>query len=60
MDTGHAMACDIVSLHVPLKKQESHATGCLINKNNIQYLQADGLFINTSRGGVVDEKALLA
>lgn len=59
-DIKSAMACDVVSLHVPYSQQGKHATDHLINNDNIQSLQPNALFINTSRGGVVEEKALLA
>lgn len=51
--------CDIVTLHVPFTRQGAYPTHYLINKENIKYLKSNSLLINTSRGGVVDEKALL-
>ncbi len=54
------LACDIVSLHVPFTTEGKHATHDLINKHAISQLKSDGLFINTSRGEVVDEPELLA
>jgi len=50
---------DIVSIHVPLKKYGKYPTNHLINCKNIIHLNPNGLFINTSRGGVVDENALI-
>lgn len=55
-----ALACDIVSLHVPLTQSGKHTTKYLINADNINQLKPDGLFINAARGGVVDERALLS
>jgi len=49
---------DIVSVHVPLVKEGKHATRGLINQSFIKSLSSDGIFINTSRGDVVDEEAL--
>lgn len=51
-------SADIISVHVPLVKEGRHATRNLINREFIQSLPADCLFMNTSRGDVVDEAAL--
>jgi D-3-phosphoglycerate dehydrogenase len=46
---------DIVSLHVPLSAETKH----MINKEEIQQMK-DGVFlINTARGDIVDEQAVL-
>ncbi len=45
---------DFVSLHVPLTKQTIH----LINDEKLALMKASAYLINTSRGSVVDEKAL--
>lgn len=55
-----ALACDIVSLHVPLNFQGKHPTNYLINQHNVTRLKPDGLLINAARGGVVEESALLS
>jgi len=44
---------DIITIHVP--KQETP----LITKKEIQFIKKGSYIINTSRGGVVDEKALI-
>ncbi|MBL4661711.1 MAG: 4-phosphoerythronate dehydrogenase [Alcanivoracaceae bacterium] len=59
-DIESALACDIVSLHVPLTLKGKHATKHLINAKNITELKPGGLFLNASRGEVVHEKALLS
>ena len=47
---------DIVSLHVNYNEETKH----LISENEFSYFKNDSILINTSRGGVIDEKALLA
>lgn len=47
---------DIVSLHVPLTPQTRH----LLDRQRIDSLPAGAVLLNTSRGGLVDEKALAA
>jgi glyoxylate reductase len=46
---------DIVSLHVPLNKSTHH----LINKEALLSMKKEAFLVNTSRGPVVDEKALV-
>ncbi|EIJ36634.1 D-2-hydroxyacid dehydrogenase [Thiothrix nivea] len=46
---------DILSLHCPLTPE----TRSLINTERLQLLKPDCILINTARGGIVDEKALL-
>jgi glyoxylate reductase len=46
---------DIVSLHVPLLPTTHH----LINKESISMMKKTAFLINTSRGPIVDEKALV-
>lgn len=46
---------DVVSLHVPLLPETTH----LINKERLSMMKPTAYLINTARGPVVDEKALL-
>jgi len=51
-----AAQCDIITFHVPL----DHTTRHLCDAEFLQQCKPDALIINAARGGVVDEKALLA
>jgi len=46
---------DVISLHVPLTPQTYH----MIGEREIQLMKDGAFIINTSRGAVIDEKALL-
>ena len=46
---------DVVSLHCPLTKQTHH----LINEEALNKMKPNAVIINTSRGGLIDSKALL-
>lgn len=46
---------DFVSLHVPLLASTKH----LINKERLQKMKRAAYLVNTSRGGVIDEEALV-
>lgn len=48
-------ACDVVSLHVPLIKETSH----LMNAERFNQMKDSAILINTSRGKLVDTKALI-
>ncbi|HEX5169227.1 MAG TPA: 2-hydroxyacid dehydrogenase [Cyclobacteriaceae bacterium] len=47
---------DIISLHCPLTEK----TRYLINKNTIRQMKDGVMLINTSRGGLIDTKAVIA
>lgn len=47
-------SCDIVSLHIPYNKSNEY----FIGKNEFRLLKKDAILINTSRGGLVDEREL--
>ena len=48
-------AVDILSLHIPLTSD----TASLIDKSSFQKMKPGSVFVNTSRGGVVDHDALI-
>ncbi len=45
---------DILSLHLPLTSESRH----LIGLQQLRMMKPDAVIINTSRGGIIDEKAL--
>ena len=46
---------DIISLHCPLNDQTQH----IINSNSIAWMKKGVMLINTSRGGLIDTKAVI-
>lgn len=48
-------SCDVVSLHAPNTKECYH----MINKQNLSKMKDGAVFINTARGALVDEDALV-
>ncbi len=48
------VVADIVSLHVPLLNSTRH----LIDERRLRLMKSTSFLVNTSRGGVIDEKAL--
>lgn len=54
-----ALECDIVSLHVPLTHAGRHATAGMLDADALARLRPGAVLLQTSRGGVVDEQALL-
>lgn len=51
--------CDIVTLHVPYTTKEKYPTVSLANEAFFDKMKHGAVFINTSRGEVVDEEALI-
>ncbi len=45
---------DIISIHVPLTEETFH----LLNRDRLKLLNKNSIIVNTSRGAVIDEKAL--
>ncbi len=50
---------DIITLHVPLNKEGVDKTVRLFNEDNLKLLPGNVIFMNASRGQVVDNNALL-
>ncbi|MFX9684539.1 NAD(P)-dependent oxidoreductase, partial [Acinetobacter baumannii] len=48
-----------ISIHVPLTKNGEHATYHLFNEETFAALQPDTILINSARGPVVKEAALI-
>ena len=55
-----ALACDVVSLHVPKTLQGEHATYHLLDDQRLSSLSDNQILINACRGEVVDNQALLS
>lgn len=54
-----ALACDIITLHVPLTTGGDHPTIGLLDRRRIENLRNGTIVVNTARGEVLDEAALL-
>jgi len=50
---------DVVSLHTPITKTGPHATQHLVNEERLSSMLPDACLINSCRGAVVDNQALL-
>lgn len=53
-------SCDIITVHVPLTREGEDSTLHLFDEKRIAMLRPDQILINSSRGQVVDNKALKA
>lgn len=60
VDLERVLAADIISIHVPLTTDGNYPTRQLVDKTFLDRLKPDVVLINTSRGEVVDESALLS
>ena len=54
------LACDVVSLHVPITKEGDYPTFNLLNEKRLNNLKPEQILINACRGEVIDNDALLA
>jgi erythronate-4-phosphate dehydrogenase len=59
LDLDEVLAADIVTLHVPLTRSGPHPTWRLLDRARLARLRDDAILVNTARGGVIDEAALL-
>lgn len=50
---------DILSFHVPLVKEGIHKTKHLLNQGNLAKLKSNAIVVNSCRGDVIDNSALL-
>lgn len=53
------LKADIITLHVPLTFEGEDRTYHLLNAETLDQLSENSILINTSRGSVIDEKALI-
>jgi erythronate-4-phosphate dehydrogenase len=54
-----ALACDVVTLHVPLERGGEYPTFHLVNGQFLSAMKRGAILMNTSRGPVVDSAALI-
>jgi len=54
-----ALACDVISLHVPKTMTGDYATFHLLNEMRLSQLSENQILINACRGEVIDNQALL-
>jgi len=55
-----ALACDIISLHVPKTMTGCYATYHMLDEQRLSNLQDEQILINACRGEVIDNQALLS
>ena len=60
VDLNTVLTADIITLHVPLERDGNFPTYHLVNSEFLANLKDDAILINTSRGKIVDDTALLA
>ncbi len=53
------LACDVVTLHTPLRTEGPFPTFHLLNEQTFRLIKPSTIFINSSRGEVVDTEVLL-
>ena len=58
-DLERVLCSDIISLHVPLTMSGEYPTARMVNREFMDKLKADVIFINTARGAAVQEQDLV-
>ena len=58
-DLDNVLSSDIITLHVPLTTTGEYPTAKMVERNFLKQLNTDVIFINTARGGVVNEPDLI-
>ena len=53
------LKADIITIHVPLSFEGNDKTFHLLNESNLKEIQSGAIIINTSRGAVIDNAAIL-
>ncbi len=59
VDLNEALSADIITFHVPLTYEGVDKTFHLISEENLQQIKPGAILINSSRGPVIDNTALL-
>jgi len=59
VELEEALSADIITLHVPFNKKGNHPTHHLLNQQTLGSIRNDAILLNTSRGSVIDNAALL-
>lgn len=49
--------CDIISIHIPLRERDINNYN-FINHHDLNKMKSDAIIVNTSRGGIINEKDL--
>ena len=60
VDIEEVLQSDIITLHIPLTKNGKYPTHNLVNDEFLKKLKSNVILINTSRGEVIDEQALIS
>ncbi len=58
-DLDSVLSSDVITLHVPLTTTGEYPTAQMVGRNFLGRLKTDVIFINTARGGVVNEQDLI-
>jgi len=60
VDLNEILKADIITFHVPISYEGIDKTFHLLNEDNLKDIKEGSIIINTSRGAVIDNSALLA